>query len=216
MAGRALIAGLTALALALPASAVSARNFGTYGQVFPVKEPDMLEEILKRFRAMEASGGLAQMEKDMQERTRGYVERPAIAAYLAPAERYRAYEFDPSIRVDRDIADQNGTVFARAGTVINPLDHSGFSKRIVIIDGDEPAQVAFALEKGDEMDTLIVIAKGAPLDLGRKHGRRFWFDQQGVIVKRFEVEKLPTVITRADPVLIIEEIPVRDTAEARP
>ena len=216
MAGRTLIAGLMALTLALPAGGVSAKNFGSYGQLFSIDEPDLLEEILSRFRAMEANGGLAQMEKDMQERTQAYVERPAIAAYLPPVEVYRAYEFDPSIRVDRDIADQNGTVFARAGTVINPLDYSGFSKRIVIIDGDAPAQVAFALEKGDEMDTLIVIAKGAPLDLGRKHGRRFWFDQQGVILKRFEVERLPTVITRADPLLYIEEIPVREKAKARP
>ncbi|TKA98393.1 hypothetical protein FAZ78_00815 [Cereibacter changlensis] len=202
-----MLAPVMALGLA---GAASAKNFGSYGTLFPVAEPDFLEEILSRFRAMEKDGGLAQMERDMQQRTRDYLARPTAGAILPPATDYRAFEFDPSITLDRDLSDHEGRVFATAGTRINPLDYSGFAKRIVVIDGDAPGQVAFALSEGDELDTLIVIAKGAPLDLSRTHGRRFWFDQQGVIVRRFGVERLPTLITRADPVLLIEEIPVKE------
>ncbi|MDH2328350.1 hypothetical protein QCN27_15905 [Cereibacter sp. SYSU M97828] len=204
--GRAVMVAL-ALTAGL-ASAASAKNFGSYGTVFPIEEPDFLEEIISRFRAMEENGGLEQMERDMQQTTRDYIARPAIGAILPPAEEYRAFEFDPSITLDRDLTDHEGRVFAPAGTRINPLEHSSFSKRIVVIDGDAPAQVDYALAEGDELDTLIVIAKGAPLELGRAHGRRFWFDQQGVIVDRFGIERLPTLITRADPMLLIEEIPV--------
>lgn len=184
-----------------------AKNFGTYGTVFPVIEPDFLEEIMARFRAIEADGGLDRMERDMQDRTREYLERPRSALDLPPAQEYRAFHFDPSITLDRDLADHNGTIFASAGTTVNPLAFSGFSKRIVVIDGDAEDQVGFSLEEGDELDTLIVIARGAPLELMRRHGRRFWFDQDGVIVARFGLEHLPSVITRADPVLLIEEIP---------
>ncbi|WP_253944293.1 hypothetical protein [Pseudogemmobacter hezensis] len=190
-----------------------AKNFGAYGTVFPIIEPDFLEEILSRFRAMEENGGLAQMERDMQDRTREYLERPTSLIDLPAAEEYRAFHFDPSITIDRDLADHNGTVFARAGTTVNPLAYSGFSKRIVVIDGDAADQVSFALEEGDELDTLIVIARGAPLDLMRQHGRRFWFDQDGVIGARFGLEHLPSVITRADPLLLIEEIPTGEAAQ---
>ncbi|MGO4855368.1 hypothetical protein [Phaeovulum sp. W22_SRMD_FR3] len=201
-----------ALAGAL-ASSAAAKNFGAYGTVFPITEPDFLQEILSRFQAMEANGGMAQMERDMQDRTRDYLNRPVAGAILPPAEEYLAFEFDPSITLDRDLTDHEGRIFAQAGTVVNPLNYSGFSKRIVVIDGDAPGQVDFALSEGDEMDTLIVIAKGAPLDLSRTHGRRFWFDQQGVIVNRFGIERLPTLITRADPVLLIEEIPVQEAEQ---
>lgn len=205
--------GLAAASYTAGQSPVIAKNFGAYGTVFPVTEPDFLEEILSRFRAMEENGGLAQMERDMQDRTREYLERPTVANLLPAAEEYRAFYFDPAITVERDLADQNGTVFMKAGTRINPLDYSAYDKRIVVIDGDAEDQVAFALEEGDELDTLMVIAKGAPLDLMRKHGRRFWFDQDGVIVARFEIERLPTVITGAGEVLLIEEIPVREGAQ---
>ncbi|MFC3058407.1 hypothetical protein [Paenirhodobacter populi] len=211
---RGMIVACLGAALSFPGQTPAmAKNFGSYGPVFPVTEPDFLEEILSRFRMMEENGGLAQMERDMQARTRDYLERPQSAAILAPAEEYRAFQFDPSIVLDRDLADHQGTVFARAGTRVNPLEHSGFSKRIVVIDGDVEDQVGFALAEGNELDTLIVIAKGAPLDLMRRHGRRFWFDQDGVIVNRFGLEHLPSVITRADPVLLIEEIPTGEDGQ---
>lgn len=208
-----IIAGLAAATYTASQSPAIAKNFGAYGTVFPVTEPDFLEEILSRFREMEENGGLAQLEREMQARTREYLERPTVANLLPPAEEYRAFYFDPSITVDRDLADQNGTVFMQAGTRINPLDYSGYDKRIVVIDGDADDQVTFALSEGDEMDTLMVIARGAPLELMREHGRRFWFDQDGVIVARFEVERLPTVITRAGEVLLIEEVPLRETTQ---
>ena len=191
----------------------AAKNFGAYGTVFPVIEPDFLEVIMARLRAMEAEGDFARMEREMQNRTREYLERPTARSHLSPAEAYRAFHFDPSITLDRDLADHNGQIFAAAGTTVNPLAYSGFSKRIVVIDGDAEEQVAFALQDGNELDTLIVIARGAPLALMREHGRRFWFDQDGVIVDRFSLERLPSVITRVDPMLMIEEIPV---GEARP
>lgn len=205
-------AGLAATFVMASQTGAIAKNFGTYGAVFPIEEPDFLEKILSKFRAMEDTGELAQMERDMQARTKEYLARPTVAANLPPAEEYRAFQFDPSIRLDRDLADHNGIVFARAGTRVNPLAYSGFDKRIVIIDGDVEDQVAFAVSEGDELDTLIVIAKGAPLDLMRRHGRRFWFDQDGVIVSRFGIERLPSVVTRDDAVLLIEEMP---TAEGK-
>lgn len=200
-------------ALFSAATPAQAKNFGTYGTVFPIAEPDFLEEILSRLRAMEDSGEMAGMKQSMQDTTRSYIERPHASASLPPAEAYRAFQFDPSIVVERDIADHNGVVFAHAGTRVNPLEHSHFNKRIVIIDGDVEDQVAFALSEGNELDTLIVMVNGAPLALGRAHGRRFWFDQNAEFIARFGVERLPTVITRADPYMLIEEIP---TAQERP
>ncbi len=54
------------------------------------------------------------------------------------------------------------------------------------------------------------ITNGAPLELMREHNRRFWFDQDGIMVKRFEVVALPTVIKRADPYLSITEVNLDD------
>lgn len=194
--------------LALLPSASGAKDFGTIGPVFPVAEPSLLETIQLRLRAMETSGELDDLREQMQSTTKSYVNRPRPVQGLSKATEYASFEIDLSITLERDLADHQGRIFARAGTRVNPLAYSRFNKRIIIFDGDDPAQVTFALSDGNELDTLLVLTKGAPLQLMKSHGRRFYFDQQGVITGRFQISRLPSVITRQDPMMLVEEIPL--------
>ena len=196
------------LALLAPGEATLAKDFGTHGPVWEIAEPNLLEVIQARLSAMEDSGELDAMRQEMQDTTRAYVNRPRPVPGLLPAEEEHVYEVDLSITLDRDLMDHRGAVFARAGTRINPLEYSHFNQRIVIFDGDVPEQVAFALSEGNELDTLLVLTNGAPLELMRAHGRRFYFDQDGQITSRFQITRLPSVITRGDRVMLVEEVPV--------
>lgn len=196
------------VALLAPGVAAIAKDFGTHGPVWEIAEPNLLEVINARLSAMEDSGELDAMRTEMQDTTRAYVNRPRPVLGLLPAEEAHSYEVDLSITLDRDLMDHRGVVFARAGTRINPLEYSHFNQRIVVFDGDVPEQVAFALSEGNELDTLLVLTNGAPLDLMRAHGRRFYFDQDGQITARFQITRLPSVITRGDRVMMVEEVPV--------
>ncbi|MDG1432018.1 MAG: type-F conjugative transfer system protein TraW [Paracoccaceae bacterium] len=187
-----------------------AKDYGTHGPVWEIAEPNLLEVIQARLTAMEDSGELEDMRDEMQETTRAYVNRPRPVLGLLPAEHARTYEVDLSITLERDLMDHRGQVFARAGTRINPLDYSHYNQRIVVFDGDDPDQVAFALSEGNELDTLLVLTKGAPLELMRAHGRRFYFDQDAQFTARFQITRLPSVITRGNRVMVVEEVPVGD------
>ncbi len=206
MAWNALMVAVCA-SLAVAGSA-DARDLGTHGPVFPVEEPSILDAIHERLSAMEASGELEQMRQGMEDTTRSYVNRPRPVLGLRKATEDRYYSVDLSITVERDIADHRGVVFAKAGDVINPLHYSHFTKRIVLLDGDDPKQVDWALSHGTEIDTLLVLTSGTPLDLTKEHGRRFYFDQDGVITNRFEVRALPAEIIRGDDVMHVHEVPV--------
>jgi conjugal transfer pilus assembly protein TraW len=202
------------LTLTLIASAfqpVVAKDLGNFGEVFVVTEPDFLAALMDRLAAMEADGGLARMEREMQDRTRAYATRPRSTSNLPVALRPARFTVDLSIRLDRDLSDDEGRVFATAGTVVNPLAHSAFRKAILFIDGDDADQVAWALRSGTEIDSLIVLTRGAPLELMRKHGRRFWFDQDGILAAKFQIARLPSRVTRADPVMQVEEVLVAKT-----
>jgi len=190
-----------------------AKDFGTHGPIWEVAEPSLLEAIQSRLQAMEANGELAEMRQEMQDKTRAYVQRPRPVTGLAKAQEERVYEVDLSITVSRDIADHRGVVFARAGSVINPLHFSRFNKRIVVFDGDDDAQVEFALAEGNELDTLLVLTNGDPLALMREHGRRFYFDQDRQIVDKFGVTAVPVEITRGLETMVVREVPVGETAE---
>ena len=195
-------------ALLLATSPLSAKDLGVHGPLFEIAEPSILDTIKARLQEMDADGQLDAMKHEMQDRTRAYVNRPRAVPGLGKAMEPASWDVDLSITLERDLADHNGVVFARAGTVINPLGYSRFNKRIVILDGDDTAQVAFALSDGNELDTLLVLTNGDPLGLTRQHGRRFYFDQDGVIVSRFGVRNLPAVVRRSDPHMLVEEVPV--------
>lgn len=199
---------LIATLVAWTGQSTSAKDYGVRGHLFEVREPSVLEAIKTRLGVMEATGAIDDLKEEMQGKTRAYVNRPRPVLGLMKADSYHAFDVDLSITLERDLKDHEGRVFAKAGTVINPLDYSGYAQRIVMFDGDDPAQVEFALSEGDEINTLLVITNGAPLELMRSHGRRFFFDQDGILANRFSIERLPSVITRADPMMLVEEIPV--------
>ena len=203
---------LALLACLAPAPAL-ARDYGMLGAVFPVEEQSILETIMTRLRTMDASGEMAALKSEMQDKTREYAMRPHPVSFVSTAETYRQFEIDLSVRVERDLADHNGVIFARAGTIINPLDYSTFSKRIVMINGDDPDQVAFALSIASEEPTKIILTSGAPLALTEEHGVLFWFDQQGVFARKFQIAHVPAVITRSYPRMLVEEIPASTAAK---
>lgn len=193
----------------------TAKDLGTHGPLFEVEEPSLLDTIKNRLTEMEAAGELDQMRQEKQDTTRAYVNRPRPVPGLRKAEEYSIWEVDLSITLTEDLVDHQGIVFARAGTVVNPMAYSRFNKRIVLIDGDDPDQVSFALSDGDELNTLLVLVNGDPLGLMREHGRRFYFDQDAVLVNRFGIQNVPAVVQRADPLMQVEEIALGKNGEVR-
>ncbi|MBF9052267.1 type-F conjugative transfer system protein TraW [Roseobacter sp. HKCCD9010] len=200
---------LTVLAsLTTLAQPVHAVDYGVFGALFPVEEPSVLDTIMNRLTEMEGNGELAQMQQDMQDKARARVNRPIPVPGMRPAEIYRSYNVDLSITLDRDLSDHRGVVFARAGTRVNPLDHSRFNQRLVFIDGDDPDQVAFAVDLANQEPVKLILVNGPPLELTETHQMLFYFDQGGVISERFGLTVVPSVVSRADPLMLVEEIPV--------
>lgn len=195
------------LASLLPITA-QARDYGVYGALFAVEEPSVLETIFARLNEMEANGELAAMQQDMQDTARARIARPLPVLGLGVAEVYQSYEVDLSITLDRDLMDHRGVVFAQAGTRINPLDHSRFNQRLVFIDGDDPEQVAWAVDLANTQPVKLILVNGEPLTLTEEHQMLFYFDQQAVLSNRFGLTVVPSVISRADPVMLVEEIPL--------
>ena len=52
----------------------------------------------------------------------------------------------------------------------------------------------------------IVLVKGSPITLYRETGQRFYFDQNGHIVEKFQIKQIPARITQSGLKLLIEEL----------
>lgn len=201
-------AALVAFGLVIAAPA-TARDYGQQGAVWPIAEPDLLQQIHARLTQLERTGETARLNEQLKQRTIARINRPQSVAGLVQASSERTWRFDPTITVERDIADNRGRVIVAAGTRVNPLDTVPLRAPLVFLDGDEPAQLAWALKRFGSTPAKLILVKGAPLELMKTRQRRFYFDQGGTLVKRFGIRAVPASVEQQGRVLVITEQAVK-------
>ena len=200
----ALLASFVVVGFAPPAAA---KDYGQVGTVFPVIEPDLLRVIEAKLKSMQATGQIDAMNQRLADRTRARVNRPDPVASIEHASKPRTWLYDPSIVIDHDIRDQKGQLIAAKGKRVNPLDYVVIKTPLVFIDGDDDAQVAWAMKRYDDKAKLILV-KGAPLELMTRRQRRFYFDQSGTLTTKFGITAVPAVVKQSGRVMRVTETPV--------
>lgn len=200
----------TAMALLLATSA-EARDYGQHGTVWPVIEPDLLQQIKARLTYLEASGETARLNEELKRRTIARVNRPAPVAGLTLASTLRRWIFDPTITVDADIKDDKGRTIIARGTRVNPLDTVPLREPLVFLDGDDKAQVEWAMARFGNTQAKFILVGGAPLELMKARQRRFYFDQGGKLTGHFAIHAVPAVVEQQGRALIVTEQPLRPT-----
>ena len=192
---------------AVAAPPAAAKDYGQVGTVFPIVEPDLLRVIETKLKAMQANGQFDAMNQRLRSRTEAKVRRPDPVAGIEVATRARTWLYDPSIVIDHDIRDHKGNLIAPAGRRVNPLDYVAVTTPLVFIDGDDEAQVAWALKRFDDRAKLILV-KGAPLELMTRRQRRVYFDQAGTLTTKFGITHVPAVVVQAGQAMRVSETPV--------
>ncbi|MEM6409967.1 MAG: type-F conjugative transfer system protein TraW [Pseudomonadota bacterium] len=196
---------LAAAASASPGASPRAVDHGQMGQTWPVIEPDLLSVIKARLDHAQSTGKLDEMNRQFAEKVKQRVMRPVPVSGISRAEVTRSWEFDPSIVVDNDIRDHQGNLIAAAGQRVNPLATSGLSKKLVFVDGDDPDQVEWALEHGDDGRAKVIFVDGSPFELMKVHQRRFYFDQEGKLTSHFGITRTPALVEQKGEVLLVTE-----------
>lgn len=201
---------VAAIALVIATSTMAwSRDLGAIGPVYPIAEPDMIEEIQAKLRQKEASGELADIEAKARARMQAQIETPAPVKGLRRAQVARAYHVDPSVRFEQAIYDDKGRVVVPAGTLANPLSVVTMNSTWLLFDARDPKQVALAKAEIDASRQPVkpILVGGSPAALMREWKRPVFFDQNGQIVQRFGIEAVPARIRQDGQVLLIEEFP---------
>ena len=184
---------------------VNAVDHGQMGQTWPIAEPDLLSVIKARLDDAQATGKLDAMNREFADKVKSRVMRPVPVVGMMPAEETRSWEFDPSLRIDNDIRDHKGNLIAVAGQRVNPLSLAGLSKKLIFVDGDEPAEVAWAMQHGSDARAKIIFVDGSPFELMKVHQRRFYFDQDGRLTAHFGIRRTPALVEQKGDVLLVTE-----------
>ena len=197
-----------ALAAVLTAPPLPAKDLGVRGATWPVAEPDLLDAIAARLEALRDGGAFERWNDEARTRARARLEAPPRVPGVVPAAEDRVRRLDPAVTVARDVVAPDGTVLARAGTRVNPLDHVRLSHPLLLVDGTRDVEVEWALRHPGPA-TLVLVA-GRPLALARDHRRPVFFDQDGAIARRLQIRATPSVVTQDGRWLRVVEVALDD------
>lgn len=185
-----------------------ARDLGARGPLYGISEPDLLQEMLEVMRSKQASGELEHLQEEARRRAIARVETPPVVPGLRRTVKARTYLFDPSVRFDEPVVDDQGRIVIPAGTVGNPLQTVRLTRELLLFDGRDPDQVKLAKARLDELGPRLkpILVAGQPLALTRQWKVQVFFDQDGLLVQRFGIRQVPARITQDGLQLKIEEL----------
>ena len=201
-----LIAAATCWALGAQAT-----NLGTIGPTYPVAEKNLLDVIMARLRAKEASGELKRHEQEARDRAAYAVNNPRPVDGLRRAQAARTFYFDPTFTLQSNVVDSAGAVLFPAGTRKNPLEVVSLSKHLLFFDARDPGQVARARELIEHYQGKVkpILVGGSYLDLMKRWNKPVFYDQDGTLVRKFGIVAVPAIVSQEGQRLRIDEVPVR-------
>lgn len=188
-----------------------ATNLGTIGPTYPVAEKNLLDVIMARLRAKEASGELKRHEQEARDRASYAVNNPRPVDGLRRAQSARTSYFDPSFTLQSNVVDSKGALLFPAGTRKNPLEVVTLSKHLLFFDARDPGQVAKARELIEHYQGKVkpILVGGSYLDLMKRWNKPVFYDQEGALVRKFGIAAVPAIVSQEGQRLRIDEVPVR-------
>jgi conjugal transfer pilus assembly protein TraW len=139
----------------------------------------------------------------MLEKAEKGIRRPAPVTGITKAIESREFFYNPSITVPFDLKDHKRRIFHKKGTRINPLTYRSLRQSLILIDGDDEKQVAWAFR---HIKAKIILTSGSPFDLMESWNGPVYFDQGGRLTSKLGIRHVPAVVTQEGLQLKILEV----------
>lgn len=159
--------------------------------------------IQQKLQGLEESGELKKHQQKITEQAQKRLRRPVPVKNLVTTHTPRSWLYDPTLTVSQDIKDHKGRLIAPKGKKINPLTMFSWGTPLLLINGDDPAQISWA--KRQDKHSKWVLIQGSPLDLEEQEHRAIYFDQGGRLSRKFGLQQIPCRIRQQGKKLLIEE-----------
>ena len=178
------------------------QDLGAFGKTYAIVEKNAIEEL--KSRAAEVDWRQVFSPEKMGSVIKAY--KPDILDLPSAFETTKRL-VDISYTLDIDIPDGKGGILYPAGYTFNPLEYTRYMKTIVVINGDDPAQVKWftASDYAGALNTMLLLSDGSYYDLAEKFERPVYY-ASSQIIKRLQVRAVPSVIRQSGKYLEVEEI----------
>lgn len=183
-----------------------AANLGTFGQLFPIQEPDMMDLIKGRLNHMAQDGELDAIRKRSESNVRKHAVRPAPVPGITPAQVNRSWLYAPVFTATQDITDGKGHYLIHKGESVNPLEKIPFNETLFFIDGDNENQIAWVRKKINmTVNFKVILVNGNIPKTSDTLNEQVYFDQYGVMVTKLGIKHTPAEVYQEKESLRIKE-----------
>ena len=199
---------LLAAALLSIGGKAGAVDLGTLGPTYEIAEPHLLAFIERRLREKERSGELQRLAEAARARGIDTVRQPPPVEGLRTTERPRTFYVDPTFTLDRNITDPQGRLMFAAGARKNPLEVVSLSRHLLFFDARDPRQVKHARELSGRYAGRVkpILTGGSYLDLMKAWRVPVYYDQSGILTRRFGIRQVPALVSQDGLRLRIDEL----------
>lgn len=186
-------------------------DLGVRGPIAVISEPDLIDVMKKRLANIDWNHKKHQAIKRFWKKQRFLT--------LPEARKNRQRAIDPSIYITKDIRSVAGEIIAKKGDQINPLDVSPFTQAVIVFDPLDQDQIDRILDRLPAIKGLAGVTRVTYIvtRLDQKIG---WDSYKKVtksvqspvylltpeVIKRFELEFVPSIITANARRFIVEEL----------
>lgn len=206
----ALLLPLAGLVVLIGSPALHATDLGVIGPTYEISEPHLLRMIEQRLREKERSGEIQRLQEQAQARGIETVTHPPAIAGIRTTQSPRTFYVDPGFTLDRNIHDAQGHLLFPAGTRKNPLEIVSLSKHLLFFDARDARQIARARELWTRYQGRLkpILTGGSYLDLMKSWRIPVYYDQQGLLTRRFGIAQVPALVSQEGLRLRIDEMEV--------
>lgn len=173
------------------------KNLGKIGNVWEIRENNLISVIKQNLEDKNTDFIKNEIMKNVQQN----IERP-VGSELGRASKDNTRLFDPSIIVQQNLTDQNGKIFAKKGDKVNPFDMvKSFNRTLIFLNADDELQINWFKNFRDENhlneNAKLILIKGNVREAFNALNQKVYFDQEGILINKFDIKAVPTVIDQS-------------------
>lgn len=178
------------------------KNLGRVGQVYPIVEPNLIEELQKKAFPVD-------LEKIRKEHE---TYQPSSLVKLPKAKANKSFQVDMRHTLDHDITDVQGNILYKKGFTFNPMEYANFKGGLVVIDGSDVKQVEWfrSTPYFGNKQAILLITDGYATQLAKNMNRPVFFLTEE-IQKRLRLNSVPSIIVPAGLKLMVREVKLEES-----
>jgi conjugal transfer pilus assembly protein TraW len=188
----------------------SIKNLGVHGKTYSIAETDALQEIESRAASIDWQKAIQSNEN--LEKLKNF--KPRNIPKLPRAIHDRTFLVDMTYTLELDIPNGKGGILYPAGYTFNPLDYMHYPRTLVVFDAADPEQIKWleASAFAKDINTRLLITDGTYFETRNRLSRHVYFAMP-TILKRFQLQAVPSVIRQKGNQMEVTEIDIAKTKE---